>query len=122
METAASFSEKDGKMRWYRELYLGPTASRHIHGIREKAVEGRIMAGVYYITPSSAGEGLLDIYHNGMLKQPLFSHLQCTDIVGVAYGKPEAAELVRVIIEDIYRKTGGLDVRNYFKDQDFGEY
>ena len=52
----------------------------------------------------------------------LFSHLQCTDIVGVAYGKLEATELVRVIMEDIYRKTGGLDVRNYFKDQDFGEY
>lgn len=122
LETAASFSEKGEKMRWYRELYLGPTASRHIRRIRKKARDGRVMAGVYYITPSSAGEGLLDVYHNGMLKQPLFSHLQCTDIVGVAYGKLEATELVRVITEDIYRKTGGLDVRNYFKDQDFGEY
>lgn len=81
-----------------------------------------MMFGVYYITLSSSGEGLLDMFHNGMLRQPLFSDPQSTDIVGVAYGRTEALELIRTIIEDIYRDTGGLDVRHYFKEQDFGEY
>lgn len=108
-------------MRWYRKLYLGPRAARQIDRIRRNAGEGKFMAGVYYITLSSAPEGLLDMFHNGMLTEPLFSSLQRTDIVGVAYGNLEAVELIRGIIEDIYRNTGGLDVRNYFREQDFGE-
>ena len=108
-------------MRWYRRLYLGPAAARHINSIQKKAGEGKPMPGVYYITPSVSDGGLLDIFHNALLQQPVFSDIQNTDVIGVAFGKTEAAELVREIIEDIYRQTGGLDIKNHFKDQDFGE-
>lgn len=106
-------------MRWYRKLYLGPNAAQNIQKIRKKAASGRTMAGVYYITLASAQDNLLDIFHNAMLSQPLFEEVQCTDVVGVAEGKQEAIRLVETMIQDIYSRTGGLDVRSYFKEEDF---
>lgn len=106
-------------MRWYRNLYLGPNAEQNIQKIRKKAASGRVMAGVYYITLASTQDNLLDIFHNSMLIQPLFAEDQCTDVVGIAEGKQEAIRLVGTMIQDIYSKTGGFDIRSYFKEEDF---
>lgn len=108
-------------MRWYRDLYLGPNAAQNIQKIRKKAVSGTPMASVYYITLAAASQNLLDIFHNGMLTQSLFKDNQCLDIVGVAEGKQEAVRLTSTIIGEIYTKTGGVDVRKFFKEEDFEE-
>lgn len=108
-------------MRWYRDLYLGPNAAQNIQKIREKAAKGSPMLGVYYVTLPAAEKNLLHIFHNGMLKQPLFAEHQCTDVVGVAEGKQEALRLVETIIRKIYKETGGLKIRTYFKEEDFIE-
>lgn len=108
-------------MRWYRNLYLGPGAAPHIEKIREKAALKKVMAGVYYITPASVQGNLLDIFHNGMLRQTLFSDGQCTDVVGVAEGRMEAFRLAGRIIGDVYEETGGFDIRSYFQSEDFME-
>ena len=106
-------------MRWYRNLYLGPNAAQNIQKIREKAASEKVMAGVYYITPASVQGNLLDLFHNGMLKQPLFVNAQCTNVIGVAEGRQEAIRLIGKIIEEIYSQTGGFDIQSYFKDEDF---
>lgn len=108
-------------MRWYRSLYSGPLTKGHEEEIRKKAEEGKWMAGVYYITLSSGEKNLLDIFHNSMLKQKLFAQNQRTDVIGVAGGKREAMWLTGQIIKDVYDRTGGTDVRSYFKMQDFVE-
>lgn len=108
-------------MRWYRSLYSGPLTKGHEEEIRKKAEEGKWMAGVYYITLSSSEKNLLDIFHNGMLKQKLFVQNQRMDVVGVAGGKREAMWLTKEIIKDVYDRTGSIDVRSYFKMQDFVE-
>lgn len=124
LETTASFviPGKPGKgwdMRWYRKLYTGPNAEHNISMIREKADAGFGMVSVYYITLSSTPGNLLDIFHNGMLKNPLFAENQCKDVVGVAQGKQEACRLAGTILLDLYSRTGGFDIRSFFKDQDF---
>ncbi len=106
-------------MRWYKKLYLGPSVL-DIQKIQKKAALGMGMVGVYYITLASVPGNLLDIFHNGMLKQPLFLKAQCTDIVGVAIGKQEAYRLTEQILMELYQQTGGFDVRCYFKEEDFG--
>lgn len=109
-------------MRWYKSLYMGPLIKGHEMEIRKKAAEGELMAGVFYITLASNSENLLDIFHNGMLKQDLFSRHQCLNVVGIAEGKREALWLTSQILKDIFDKTGTVDVRAYFKMQDFVEY
>lgn len=106
-------------MRWYRNLYLGPNAAQNIDKIRKKAASGKVMAGVYYITPASVKGNLLDIFHNGMLSQKLFAGAQRLDVVGVAEGKQEALRLTEKMILEIYRKTGGFDIEAFFKEEDF---
>ena len=87
-------------MRWYKKLYVGPSVVDS-KKIQKKAALGMGMVGVYYITLASLPGNLLDIFHNGMLKQPLFLERQCTDIM------------------ELYQQTGGFDVRCYFKEEDF---
>lgn len=108
-------------MRWYRNLYLGSNAAPRIRSIREKAASGKLMAGVYYVTLASAPGCLLDIFHNGMLKQDLFAQVQCTDVIGVAEGRMEAYRLAERIIWDVYQETGGFDLRSRFRSEDFVE-
>lgn len=108
-------------MRWYRNLYTGPNAGENIQKIRKKASAGQWMAGVYYITFASVPGNLLDIFHNGMLRQPLFMETQCTNIIGVALGRMEAYRLAEQIIWELYQETGGFDIRTYFQSEDFLE-
>ena len=108
-------------MRWYRDLYLGPNAEQNMQKIRKKASEGTPMLGVYYVTLPATEHNLLDIFHNSMLMQPLFAKHQCTDVVGVAEGKQEAVRLAETIIGNVFKETGALDLRSYFREEDFVE-
>jgi len=106
-------------MRWYKDLYLGPNAALNIQKIRRKAAAGKWMAGVYYVTLASVPGNLLDVFHNTMLRQPLFADNQCTDIVGVAEGKTEACELAARIVKEVYDQTGSFDLSLFFREEDF---
>lgn len=108
-------------MRWYRDLYTGPNAASNIRQIREKASAGKLMAGVYYITLASTPGNLFDLFHNGMLKEPMFQSHQCLDVVGVAAGHQEALELTERIVGELYSRTGGFDAAGYFRTEDFEE-
>jgi hypothetical protein len=76
---------------------------------------------VYYITRPATEGNLLDFFHNTMLQQSLFAQNQCTDIIGVAWGRAEACELVQQIIMEIYKKTGNLNLSEYFREEDFSD-
>ena len=106
-------------MRWYQNLYLGQSAALNIRKIRQKAAQGKWMAGVYYVTLPSSADNLLDIFHSGMLKQSIFAGCQRMDIVGVAEGKTEALELVQRIIGEMYERTGDFDTVSFFPEEDF---
>ena len=38
-------------------------------------------------------------------------------IIGIALGKDEAYRLVRDIAADVYKYTGGLEIRRYFEEK-----
>lgn len=98
---------------------MGPNAAMKIQKIRRKASEGKWMAGVYYITLTGTSGNLLDIFHNALLKQPLFAENQCMDIVGVAEGREEAWELAAQIVGDVYTRLGSFDMPLFFQEEDF---
>jgi len=70
------------------------------------------MVRTYVIALPSNERNLLDIYHSAELMQrhyrnrPLF-------IVGIACGYEEALLVVQQIIEDVYRESGGVKVKDY---------
>lgn len=94
-------------MRWYRNLYMGPNAALYVEKVRRRAAQGKMMPGIYYLTLPTVPGNLLDIFHNGFLKQELFAEHQRQDVIGIAEGKQEAFRLTAQIMEEVLQKTGG---------------
>ena len=104
-------------MHWAKHLYLSEKTAAKKDKIIRKARRGAGMVGIYFITLASNEENLFDIFHAAYLKQPAFAR-QNLYVVGIASGYEEALELVRRMVEDIYRATGGFRVREYFRTED----
>ena len=100
-------------MRWAKDLYLSEKTAKKKDKIIRKANRGVGMVSIYFISLASNEENLFDIFHAAHLKQPAF-YKQNPFVVGIASGYEEALEMTRQMVEDIYRETGGLRVREYF--------
>ena len=98
-------------MRFYKDLYTGKNAQKKINKIRNNIVCGKIQSGVYVICLAAGKDDLLDIMPSYMLFASRYKEVQ---ILGVAVSKQEALEVGRMIITDVYEKTGSFDVRAYF--------
>lgn len=101
-------------MNWYRNLYFGKTAEKKKDRIVEQIETGENRMFTYLIilaqTPVNQMEILPPATYRSQAKkngEPL--------ILGVACGWHEAQEVVRVIVEDVYIKTGDALVRQYFE-------
>ena len=85
-----------------------------------KLVEKRKLRSLKYycIAFPSNKENILDIYNMGEF---LFAHYrkatsEDVHIIGLADSRDDAAELVREIIDEVYRESGTFDVERYFTD------
>ena len=90
------------------KFYIGGARDRQVirmvRGIR-RFHKVRYIPGVFVVTLPLFGDGILEIYE------------EMTDsihIVGAASSRAQAVRLVRDIIDDIYKKTGGVDVKGFF--------
>lgn len=99
----------------YKHLYIGEKAARRRFAILQGLRSGKVQPEVYVITPPQNGNNVLDIYPSAMLLLPPYrdqEHL----LIGVAVTYWEALEVVRRIVDDMYRTTGGFDWRAFIPD------
>lgn len=101
-------------MEWHKDLYTGES----IRG-RQKKVKWKIMhnAGqpfVYVLTLASNEENLLDIIPARELLQKHYPK-RGLYVVGLAGNYNEALALAGHIVNEVYRATGGFDVRGYIR-------
>lgn len=101
-------------MRFAVNLYTTEKTKKMLPRIMRKIRSRKLQPGIWILTISSNRQNLLDIFHSIHYMQPMFEHLN-PDIVGIAESEDAAKELLIRIAEDIYRETGGFDVRNYFR-------
>lgn len=99
-------------MKWYRKLYLGEKARKNKYSIIWKINHRAGMVKAYVITLPSNESNVLDIYNSAELMQKHYRKQQLF-VVGIASGYAEALEVVRQIIEDVYRESGGVNVKDY---------
>ena len=104
-------------MRWAVNLYTTEKTKKMLPRIMNKLRMRALQPGIWLITIASNEQNLLDIFHSIHYMQPVFEKMN-PDIVGVAESEYAAQELLIRITEDVYRETGGFDVRNYFKFQE----
>lgn len=100
------------------KFYIGRARDRQIirmvRGIR-RFHRVKYIPGIYVVTLPLFGDGILEIYELNEFRQKVYEDiLDRIHIVGAASTRAQAVELVRDIIDDIYRKTGDVDVKNFF--------
>ncbi len=101
-------------MKWHEDLYMGKSIRRRQKKIKWKIMHNAWQFRVHIITLSSNQNNLLDIIPSRELLQ---KHYPKRDlyIVGLAGNYDEAVELAGRIVSDVYKKTGGFDVRDYIR-------
>ncbi len=96
-------------------MYIGETARKDRYRIVGKVKHRRPQRDAYLITLATNEKNLLDIYPaNTMLWR--YFYKSSILIVGIAGNHEEAVELACHMIAQVYRETGGFDVRDYFEE------
>lgn len=104
-------------MRFCRHLYCSESLKKRKRKIIWKIKHNAGQISVYVITISDRADEQLEIFHSGQLLQRYYKiYPPC--IVGIADGYGEAIELIKCIAQEVYQKTGGLDIKRYLKDRE----
>ncbi len=105
-------------MKWYRGLYMGDNAKKAKYKVFGRIRKGRFQPDTFLIMLPTNTNNILDIVSSNYMLQPHFKKNVYKDelyVIGIAQGKDEALELVRGIVDEVYKNTGGFDVGEYLK-------
>ena len=99
-------------MRYYRHLYLEEKLKKKKEKLIQRLESGRFQPGVHLVTLAD-GEGKhLEILNSALFLQPSFPK-EDLFVVGITKGYEDALELVEKIVQEVYNKTNGTDIRSY---------
>ena len=101
-------------MRWYKNLYVGESIRHKVNKIKWKIRHNAGQIDIYVITLASNPQNLLDIIPAQELMQRSYPKKELY-AVGLAHGMEEAHEVVRQIIDEVYRETGGFSILPYLQ-------
>ncbi|MCI9417535.1 MAG: hypothetical protein HFI82_09030 [Eubacterium sp.] len=99
-------------MKWHNSLYTDEKTRRRQKKIKWKIMHRAGMLRVYVITLASNEKNLLDIIPSWELLQKRYPKKNLY-IVGLAGSYNKAMEVAGHIVSDVYRNTGGFDIRSY---------
>ena len=100
---------------WGAKLYIGKQIGKKSERVKKKLASGKMTPGIFLITEPTNRDNFFDILPATEL---LFPYHKKREIVvyGLAKGKEEALELVTFMLEEMYRETGGLCSKEYWKE------
>lgn len=82
-----------------------------------RAVDRRKPApGIYLLTLSDTPGNILEIIPASLLLQKTLRCL-CPPVIGMAKGKDSAIELSVRILEEVYKSTGGFQIKEYMENR-----
>ena len=99
-------------MKWYENLYVGESIKHKTEKIKWKIKHNAGQINIYVISLASNPQNLLDIIPAQELMQKAYPKKEMY-IIGLAHGMDEAQIVVKQIIDEVYRKTGGFQIRSY---------
>lgn len=106
-------------MKFYRHLYCSESLKKRKRKIIWKIKHNAGQVSVYVIALSDKKDEQLEIFHSGQLLQRYY-RIYPPYIIGIADGYTEAIELFQSIAEEVYRQTGGLDIKGYIQKYSLG--
>lgn len=102
-------------LKW-QENFLTGESVKDPEKIKKKLNSGKPVPGIYLLTLSENPVNLMDIIPAVMLIQKSFYGI-CPKIIGMAKGKEEALEMVRSLIDEMYRETGTFATAEYIENR-----
>ena len=90
-------------LKWIRNYYVGEDV-------------GKFVPGVYVVTLSDNPGNILEILSAAELMQASVRAI-CPPVVGLANGRDGAIRMVQEIVEEVYRETGDLKIREYLENR-----
>ena len=102
-------------MIWYKDLYVGYNLLERKREVIRKMKWGKQQFNVFAITLSRNEHDLLEIYPSNVLTQKYYKDSDLV-VVGIAYGKEEALDMMQLVLQDCMEDTGGLDVKAYIRE------
>lgn len=99
-------------MKWYDPLYVGESISGKENRLKWKIEHNWLTLSIYVIAFASNPDNLLDLIPAKELLQRGYPKKEL-HIIGLAKGYDEAVDLTVQIIDEVYKKTGAVDVRRY---------
>lgn len=103
------------RMRWYEHLYVGERARKRRFSIIQNIRSEKLQPEIYVITPASNGNNILDIHPSATLLHPYYRE-QNLLILGIALGYQEAMEVAGTIVDEMFRKTGELNLEQFLEE------
>ena len=101
-------------VKWCDKLYMDDKIKKKPYKWRKRLEQEKLSYELYCVALASNPKNLLDIIDcNELLFRYYKRKSLC--VVGLAGSRESAVLLVQTMIEDIYKETGGVDVRAYFK-------
>ena len=104
-------------MKWYYDLYLGDSVLDQKNKVINKIKRGEITLNKYVIALPKNGSDTLEAYPAVLLKEKWYEKSDVF-IVGLAGGDDEAKEVMQLIIDDCYRETNGVNVRDFILNRE----
>jgi len=97
-------------LKW-QENFLAGESVKDPEKIKKKLNSGKPVLGIYLLTLAEN-----PVIPAAMLIQKSFYGI-CPKIIGMAKGKEEALEMVRSLIDEMYRETGTFATAEYIENR-----
>lgn len=110
------------QLKYYQNLYVSKVIKPKLLEIMDKLEKGQLQWNKYLIILAQGEQNHLEFFDSILLQQKVFL-VEDLLVVGIAEGYKGALELVEEIMQEVYNKTGGTNIRNYIisKQKEFEE-
>jgi len=100
------------KITYYNNLYIDTKLMKKKEQLKEQLEKNEWHSHMHLIILAKEAQNHLEFFSTRMLKQEVFAPTTLF-VVGFAAGYDEAREMVRDIVEEVYQKTGSVDIRRF---------
>lgn len=97
-------------MYLYKHLYVGEKAGKKRFAVLQSLRAHKPLPGIHVITPAINGNNILDIYSAWELEKAYYQEMDML-ILGIGADYFETLQVAGVMIDELYQKTGGFDLR-----------
>ena len=104
-------------MDWYYDLYLGEKIAKKKNKLIYKIKDLKFTPSTYVIALPRNRRDILETFPAEILKQKYYKK-ENIFVVGLAKGNEEANHVMFEIIQDCYRETNTVNVRDFILDRE----